>query len=219
MTVLFLSFVSDHWRKFLFPLIAVMAMLVFLFVPRGQAGQKAVSLSEQFPIEENHIEENHIEEIIENKQVDSLPTLLIVDVKGAVVRPGVYTLEEGDRLIDAIEAAGGYLAEADTRLVNHALKLTDELLIYIPVAGEEPLAESLVVQATGTASDGAAKVNLNTASESELMTLSGIGPAKAAAIIQYREDQGLFQTPEDLMKISGIGQKTFEKLESAITVK
>lgn len=214
-TVLFLSFVSDHWRKFLFPLIAVMAMLVFLFVPRGQAGQKTVSLSEQFPIEENQVEE-----IIESEQNEVLPTLLVVDVKGAVVRPGVYTLEEGDRLIDAIDAAGGYLAEADTRLVNHALKLTDELLIYIPVEGEEPLADTLVVQAVGTTTaNGEGKVNLNTASESELMTLSGIGPAKASAIIQYREEQGLFQKPEDLMKISGIGQKTFEKLESAITVK
>lgn len=213
-TVLFLSFVSNHWRKLLFPLIAVLAMLVFLFVPRGQAGQETVLLSEQFPIEENQSEE-----MIEDEQVEAMPTLFIVDVKGAVMRPGVYTLEEGDRLIDAIDAAGGYLAEADTRLVNHALKLSDEMLIYIPVEGEEPLEESMVIHSAESSSDQGGKINLNTASESELTTLTGIGPAKAAAIIQYREDEGLFQSPEELMKISGIGQKTFEKLESAITVK
>lgn len=215
MKCLFLSFVSDHWRKLLFPLIAVMAMLVFLFIPRGQADQELISFDEQIPIEENQVED-----ALEDTQAENTPVLLIVDVKGAVVHPGVYTLEEGDRLIDAITAAGGYLTEADTRLVNHALKLSDEMLIYIPISGEEPLEQSTVVQSTTSiSSDSGGKVNINTASESELTTLNGIGPAKAMAIRQYREEHGLFQSPEDLMKISGIGQKTFEKLQSEITVK
>lgn len=212
---MFLSFVSDHWRKLLFPLFAVMAMLVFLFIPRGQVSQEGLVFDEQIPIQENLVEA-----ISEDEKADVLPVVFIVDVKGAVVHPGVYTLEEGDRLIDAINAAGGYLAEADTRLINHALKLSDEMLIYIPVLGEEPIEEHTVIQTTeATSADSGGKVNINTASESELTTLNGIGPAKAAAIIQYREEQGLFQSPEDLMQISGIGQKTFEKLQSEITVK
>lgn len=214
--MLFLSFVSDHWRKCLFPLIAVVAVLVFLFIPRGQAQQETDFFDEQIPFEENEVED-----VLTADEIEEIPALFVVDVQGAVLHPGVYTLEEDARLIDAIQAAGGYVVEADTRLVNHALKLSDELLIYIPVVGEAPVEENTVMQSptSQSAESGGGAVNINTASESELTTLNGIGPAKAAAIIQHREEQGAFQSPEDLMKISGIGQKTFEKLQSEITVK
>ena len=151
--------------------------------------------------------------------VQNAPEPIIIDVKGAVQRPGVYSLVEGDRLIDAINAAGGYLPEADSRMLNHAMKMTDEFVIYVPIEGEEPIdiVQTVSVGTSDRPSDG--KVNLNTADEKELMTIPGIGPAKAAAIIQYRTDHGLFKTPESLMEVSGIGQKTFERLESQITVK
>lgn len=193
-----------------------MVILAFLFVPREQGSQETVLLSEQIPLQEKVVEE-----VLQDEQLENTPVVFIVDVKGAVVHPGVYTLEEGDRLIDAINAAGGYVPEADTRLINHALKLSDEMLIYIPLNGEEPMEEMAVVHEALAPSteDSGGKINLNTASEAELTALSGIGPAKAAAIIQHREEQGPFQKPEDLMEISGIGQKTFEKLESTITVK
>lgn len=141
---------------------------------------------------------------------------ILVDVKGAVKHPGVYSLTEGDRLIDAVDAAGGYLADADTRLLNHAMKLADEDIIYVPVDGEE--VPNFERPHSGQASAEPQKVNINTASEAELQTLSGIGPSKANAIVQYRTDFGAFQKIEDLMEVSGIGSKTFEKLESQITV-
>lgn len=211
MKTLFLSFVSDHWRKFLFPIVAIAAILAFLLIPRGQVDNEPIVLSEQNPFPEL-IEEEPIEEI-------SMPTIIVVDVKGAVHRPGVYSLEEGDRLIDAVNAAGGYKAEADSRLLNHALRLTDELLIYVPAEGEEPPEGELSTVGGNPVETSDDLININTATESELTTISGIGPAKAAAIIEYREEHGPYQTPEGLLEVSGIGQKTFDKLAHQIKVK
>lgn len=208
---LFLSFVSDHWRKFLFPVAAVAAIVAFLLIPRGQTDNSDIVLSEQNPFPEL-VEEEIIEEV-------SVPTIIVVDVKGAVRHPGVYSLEEGDRLIDAVNAAGGYSPDADSRLLNHALRLTDELLIYVPLEGEElPEGEVSLGQGDAAATNDGV-VNINTATESELTAIAGIGPAKATAIIQYREEHGPYSTPEGLMEVSGIGQKTFEKLQHQIKVK
>jgi competence protein ComEA len=214
--VLFLSFVSDNWRKFLFPMAAIAVIVAFLLIPHGQADNGQLVLSDQNP---NPLKEIKTEDNLEvNETVLKVPAVIMVDVKGAVRHPGVYTVEEGDRLIDAITAAGGYLPDADSRLLNHAMKLTDELLVYVPLVGEELLEGglSLVVQQNPQNTDGL--ININTADEILLMTINGIGPAKASAIINYREEHGPFISPESIMDVSGIGQKTFEKLEHQITV-
>ncbi|MCZ2259383.1 helix-hairpin-helix domain-containing protein [Sporosarcina sp. G11-34] len=216
-TVLFLSFVSSNWRKFLIPIIIFAALLFFLFFPREQSNSANIVMSDQNPFPEL-IEEPKLEEIV----VDDAPNLIIVDVKGAVLHPGVYTMQEGDRLVDAISAAGGYLPNADSRMLNHAMKLADEFVIYVPLEGEEVPESTLNVvsepsSTPSTASEGS--VNINTSDEAGLMTIPGIGPSKAAAIIAYREEHGLFSATTDLMKVSGIGQKTFDKLESFIKIK
>jgi competence protein ComEA len=214
--VLFLSFVSDNWRKFLFPMAAIAVIVALLLIPHGQADNGQLVLSDQNP---NPLKEIKTEDNLEvNETVLKVPAVIMVDVKGAVRHPGVYTVEEGDRLIDAITAAGGYLPDADSRLLNHAMKLTDELLVYVPLVGEELLEGglSLVVQQNPQNTDGL--ININTADEILLMTINGIGPAKASAIINYREEHGPFISPESIMDVSGIGQKTFEKLEHQITV-
>lgn len=214
-TALFLSFVSDNWRKFLFPVTAIAVIVVFMLIPRGQGDNEYVAISEQNSFPE--LIEEALEEDI-GEQV-SIHIAIVVDVKGAVRHPGVYPMLDDDRLIDAINAAGGYLPNADSRLLNHAKRLTDELLIYVPLEGEE-LPEGgtdLLTSSNSQSEDGV--VNINTADEDELMTISGIGPAKAGAIIQHRNEQGPFNSPEALMEISGIGQKTFEKLEHQIKVK
>ncbi len=208
---LFLSLVSDHWRKFLFPVVAVAAIVAFLLIPRGQAETTNIVLGEQNPFPEL-VEEEVVEEV-------GLPAIIVVDVKGAVLRPGVYTLEEGDRLIDAITAAGGYAPEADSRMLNHALRLADELLIYVPLEGEEVPQNEVNLSTDGVEDTSGGLVNINTATEVELTSIAGIGPAKAAAIIQYREEHGPYQTVEGLMEVSGIGQKTFDKLKHQIKVK
>ena len=214
MFVLFLSFVSDNWRKFLFPIAAIAVIVAFLLIPHGQADNGQLVLSEENPLKE--IDEEDSKEVKEAEFV--LPVIIMVDVKGAVRHPGVYTMDTGSRVIDAINAAGGYLPDADSRLLNHAMKLSDELLIYVPLEGEE-LSDSeidLVLQPTTQNEDGL--VNINTADESLLMTISGIGPAKAAAIINFRNEHGPFSSTESIMDVSGIGKKSYEKLEHQITV-
>lgn len=163
------------------------------------------------------------EQLNSEEQLEEEPLQIVVDVKGAVKHPGVYPLTTEHRIIDAIEAAGGYVADADTRFINHAQKLVDEFVIYVPKIGEEMEAPPVTVTSgSNSNTSNEAKgdtVNLNTATESELMTLSGVGPSKAAAIIAYRDENGPFQTIEDLKNVSGIGEKTFERLQPFIAVK
>lgn len=151
---------------------------------------------------------------------------VLVDVKGAVLHPGVYSLNVEQRIIDAVKLAGGYLTNADTQLINHAQKVQDEMVIYIPVKGEkldEVTSGFISMPTAGASTSGSSskdgKVNLNQADEAALTTLSGIGPSKAQSIIAYREENGGFQTIEDLKKVTGIGEKTYEKLKDSISVK
>lgn len=215
------SFLSDHWRKLLFP-VMIIVVLIFLFIPRGQTKDEAHVQQLPFPIEEQIVEQTDKEV---NEEVIHVETVILVDVQGAVTHPGVYSLNEDDRVIDAIQAAGGYKNHAESRLVNHAMKLSDEMLIYIPTEGEEPPEETMALLSNGSSNSesdeasGNGVVNLNTATEVELMTLAGIGPSKATAIIQYREENGPFQIIEDVMNVSGIGEKTFEALQQDIMVK
>jgi competence protein ComEA len=149
---------------------------------------------------------------------------MVVYVTGAVKNPGVYTLEDGMRVKDAIDLAGGILPEADLLRLNLAKKLHDEDKLYVPkigeVSSEQPGQESLIV-ADGTGgiisySDG--KININTASLSELDTLPGIGPTTAQKIIDYRTQNGPFKSIEDIKNVSGIGEKKFEQIKDKIKV-
>lgn len=146
-------------------------------------------------------------------------SFVMVDIKGAVQKPGVYQLPKDARVKDALAQAGGATKEADLRQLNLASKLQDEMAVYIPAAGEEILPSSPVssISSSGTSNDQPL-VNINTANTDELQTLNGIGPSKASAIVSYREENGLFQTVEDLGKVSGIGEKSLEKIKAQITV-
>lgn len=151
---------------------------------------------------------------------ESPVTLMLVDVKGAVKNPGVYEAKEGERVNDMIEKAGGMLKDGEKNAVNFAMKVTDEMIIYVPYIGEEEeVVNSNAVgnETTDPTSEGT--VNINKASETELLELPGVGPSKAAAIMEYREQNGGFSAKEDLKKISGIGEKTYEKLEAFISIK
>ena len=187
----------------------------FLFFNEGD--EQTASLMQPITLPE-HIqlqneEVGHFESNFEVNQSE-----ILVDVKGAVNKPGVYSLMLDDRVIDAITIAGGYTAEADSTYINHAQKLVDEMVIYVPKIGEDMSTEQMTTVSSpitsGQASTG--KVNLNTATEVELTTLPGIGPAKAKAILEYRAQKGRFKSIDDLKNVSGIGEKTFEKLKEYI---
>ncbi|MDP4083443.1 MAG: helix-hairpin-helix domain-containing protein [Bacillota bacterium] len=153
------------------------------------------------------------------KGQQNFSSTIMVDIKGEVKSPGVYPSNQGERVIDVIKRAGGLTEKADDSGVNFAQHVQDEMIIYIPGKGEiisQQAENTLGEKANQTTSS---KVNINKADESQLETLPGVGPSKAQAIISYREEKGFFKSVEDLKEITGIGDKTFEKLKESITVK
>lgn len=143
------------------------------------------------------------------------PTVtIIVDVAGEVAEPGVYEFNEGDRVIDAIERAGGQLPKADLSLLNLAAPLTDGTQILVSKAGPP----GVVVPGGGTVGSSGGLININSASATELETLSGIGEVLAATIVEYREQNGPFASVDDLMDVSGIGPATLEEIRDQVTV-
>lgn len=145
-----------------------------------------------------------------------------VDVDGAVVRPGVYRLKDGARVSQAIDAAGGLTAEADVTGLNRASKITDGQKIYVPTVGEQQAAAAVGGADSAAVASGAGSssglVNINTASAAELQTLSGIGPSMAQSIIDERTQNGAFASVDDLMRVSGIGEKKLAKIKDCICV-
>ncbi len=144
-----------------------------------------------------------------------------VYVCGAVNHPGVYELPEGTRIVDALHAAGGMDPFADHDHINQAMLLEDGARIYIPTSDEtEGISPGGDISGMDlSASEGTpARINLNTADAAQLMTLPGIGEAKAALIIQYREENGRFNAIEDIMKINGIKEGMFNRIRDMITV-
>jgi len=152
------------------------------------------------------------------------PEIIKVDVKGAVKSPGIFTAQAGDRVIDLISAAGSFTEKADTDKVNFAQIIEDQMVIYVPEIGEEDKGDLENIQ-VGTSGDAVTKgmsgglVNLNTATQEDLQTLTGIGPSKANAILEYRETAGKFKEVDELKQVTGIGDKTFERLRDSISVK
>ena len=153
--------------------------------------------------------------LVEKTEVSTTQeTVIFVDIKGEVKNPGVYQMKVGDRVKDALEAAGGLTEEADSQKVNLAKRLEDQMVIVVPKVGEE--AEEIPAGATSKEEAKEGKVNINTATVEELKTLKGVGEKKAEAIIEYRKKNGSFQTKEDLMKVRGIGKKLFESFQERI---
>lgn len=147
----------------------------------------------------------------------SASATLIVDVAGAVRKPGVFEFAPGDRVIDAVQRAGGALDKADLTLLNLAAPLTDGQQILVPTKGAAAPGGAVVPGAV-PGSTGGALVNINTADEPTLETLNGVGPVLAAAIIQYRTEHGPFASVDQLDEVSGIGPATLEDLRSQVTV-
>lgn len=142
--------------------------------------------------------------------------VVVVHVDGAVGAPGVYALGGEPRVNDAIVAAGGLAEGADTSGLNLAARLADGEKVHVPLVGEAPQASAEPASGSGGGSDG--PVNLNTATVEELDELPGVGEATALAIVEDRETNGPFSSPEDLMRVSGIGEKKFAKLEGLVCV-
>lgn len=161
-------------------------------------------------------------------EVEEIPEMIFVHIAGAVEKPGVYEVPSGQRLFQALEMVG-LLPDADLSSMNLASALRDSQKIYVPAVGEEPPKTAGSTGGDGgypsapsagyTPPSSSFPVNVNTATQSELEQLPGIGPVLARAIISRREDVGPFHRPEDLRDVSGIGNKTFEKIAPYVVVK
>lgn len=153
------------------------------------------------------------------------PAVVIVHVAGAVMEPGVYPVAEGSRVEAAVKAAGGLSPQACPEAVNLARVVADGEQVYVPTVEEvesgsaPPGAAGAAGGAAGAVGAGSAsKVNINTADAAGLDALPGVGPATAQRIVADREANGPFTSPEDIMRVSGIGQKKFEQMASMIAV-
>ena len=163
-------------------------------------------------------------DVTESPTITEPPAEIYVDVCGAVSAPGVYKLDSDSRVFQAIEAAGGMLPEAAGSSVNQAQPVSDGQQIYVPT--QEELDQGTVNLSTDNNSQPeetqqnteTGKINLNTADTETLKTLSGIGDAKAQAIIAWREENGSFSSIEDIMQVPGIKESTFTKIKDKIAV-
>ncbi|HFR3707947.1 TPA: helix-hairpin-helix domain-containing protein [Streptococcus suis] len=212
----YIEMLKEYKWQIALPAVAGLLLTTFLIFSQpaksDQTGLTDFPQSEQTSNSSELVEETSTEVSEESSQ-------LVVDVKGAVAKPGLYTLEAGARVNDAVEAAGGLTSQADPKSINLAQKLSDEAVVY--VASKD---EYISVVASTTASSAISpegnesKVNLNTATEADLQTISGIGAKRAADIIAYREANGGFKSVDDLNNVSGIGDKTMESIRPYVTV-
>ncbi len=150
---------------------------------------------------------------------------IVVHVAGAVNRPGVYRLPRESRLTDAVDRAGGLQPNADAEALNLAARLMDGDKIVVPFAGQA--VSDVIQRSSASLPDSAAisaddlevfPIDLNNATQEELLHLPGIGPSKAADILAYRQQNGPFLRPEDIMKVPGIGDSTFDQIREFIIV-
>lgn len=198
----------------------------------------------EYKTEENVLE---IEEIVKESKDDEVNIneleKIFIDIKGEVVNPGVYELDNGSKVIDAINASGGLTSNAYTRYLNLSKKLKDEDVIIVNNLSEiEEIKESKnkeiiketsnsvsievtdvitndYVNETDNSNQEYKLININTASIEEFTTINGIGTSTAKKIIDYREKNGYFESVEDIKNVSGIGEKKYEQIKEYITIK
>lgn len=182
-------------KYYLYGVIALIIIVVVIFFPRKETKKNI----EFFP-----------SSMDDKVEVDEY---IYIDLKGQVQNPGVYKILKDSRLFQAVFQAGGTTFKADTLAINMALKLYDQQVIYIPSFEEGfPLISDI--------SNGSSKlaVDINTASIDILDTLPGIGPSTAQSIVDYRIEHGFFESIEDIMNVTGIGEATFNEIKDLITV-
>ena len=196
--------------------------------------------------------DNEVEEVIElekdNEVEEEIIELVSVDIKGAIITPGVYEIEKGKKVIDVVNKAGGLTEDADTSMINLAKQVVNEMVIIIytkeevkkystkeeiiKVIDKECICPKITNDACINNKEESSndnkndneqnitndKVNLNTATLEELQGLTGVGESKAQAIIDYRTENGNFKSIEDIKNVSGIGEALYEKIKDNITI-
>lgn len=217
-------------KKYILILIGISLVLSgVIFVLYRNNKESNEEVIDIFKEEENNLDEEKVEELPKEEKKEEVSTV-IVDIKGNVNNPGVYEVENGKRVNDVINMAGGLTIDADTSNINLAKMVTDEMTIVI-YSKEEVLekykSEVCICDCpyitndaciTETTTEENNLININIASIDELMNLPGLGEAKAKSIIEYRNKNGNFTSIDSIKEVSGIGEAIFEKIKDYITV-
>lgn len=213
----------NQWKVYIISVIVSFILLAgFIFWRQDHQLQNNKVNSNDASFKQLNIDNNNTK-LVEDQNKDSDKLIknkgpVYVDVKGAIKHPNVYKMSPTDRVIDLLNKAE-LLEDADVSQINLSEKLTDQKMIYIPHKGQKNIESQLGTNKSQVnQSNTNVKVNLNTASASELMSVPGVGQTKANAIIEHRNQQGAFQDIEELKKVKGFGSKTFEKLKSYFTI-
>ena len=203
------------YKKVLSIIGGVLAVIVIILVGRGMM---ASSTKEKVMVT-NAVNTTRVEETAMR-----MPQNCYVDIKGEVLRPGVYEFSCESRIQEVIKKAGGFTEEADEIKINLAQKISDQMQIIVPNLNSkqeggvtEGNSEKGNLSNTTPSNLKQGNVNNNTATLEELQTIKGIGKKKAEAILQYRKEHGPFRTKEDLLEVKGIGKKALEAIESQVT--
>ena len=204
-----------EYKKVLSIIGGVLAVIVIILVGRGMM---ASSMKEKVMVT-NAVNTTRVEET-----TTMMPQNCYVDIKGEVLRPGVYEFSCESRIQEVIKKAGGFTEEADEIKINLAQKISDQMQIIVPNLNSkqeggvtEGNSEKGNLSNTTPSNLKQGTVNINTATLEELQTIKGIGKKKAEAILQYRKEHGAFRTKEDLLQVKGIGKKALEAIESQVT--
>ena len=203
-----------EYKKVLLIIGGVLVVIVIILVGRGMM---ASSTKEKVMVT-NAVNTTRVEET-----TTMMPQNCYVDIKGEVLRPGVYEFSCESRIQEVIKKAGGFTEEADETKINLAQKITDQMQMIVPNVNSkqeggvtEGNSEKGNLSNTTPSNLKQGTVNINTATLEELQTIKGIGKKKAEAILQYRKEHGAFRTKEDLLQVKGIGKKALEAIESQV---
>ena len=193
-------------KKAALPVVVVAALLFFWM---GENDEKAQIKENDRPVSEI-VEQQSVEETA----IDDVKSEIYVDISGCVYNPGVYKIKGGTRLFQVVEKAGGLTPEADTDSINQAEEVYDGQKILISSKGNS--GENQMSSAVQESQNG--KININTADSLKLQEIPGVGPTTAQKIIDYRQNYGKFKSKEDIVNVSGIGEKTYENIKDYIIV-
>ena len=204
-----------EYKKVLSIIGGVLAVIVIILVGRGMMAS---------PTKEKVMVTNAVNTTRVEETTTMMPQNCYMDIKGEVLRPGVYEFSCESRIQEVIKKAGGFTEEADETKINLAQIITDQMQIIVPNLHSkqeggvtEGNSEKGNTSNTTPSNSKQGTVNINTATLEELQTIKGIGKKKAEAILQYRKEHGVFRTKEDLLQVKGIGKKALEAIESQVT--
>ena len=217
------QFYYDHDKTVrMAALILVVGLSILFFWIRGSGGTVEIQDADGVITDEISESEDLSEEDGTESETPetSLSGFIYVDISGEVHKPGVYKVTADTRLFEVIDMAGGLTPDADDNSLNRAERVSDGQKVIViskeEAEGRDNSGES--VSSFSTDKEEEEKINLNTAGSAELQTLPGIGPSKAQSIIDYREKNGYFTSTEDILNISGIGQKTYASIKDFIVI-